>query len=136
VSGFSQATDLAEYVMQTCGIDYRSAYVVVGSAVRGASRLGLRGVDLTGHMLDQAAVDTMGRSLNLAGRDLAEVLDPRAIVLTRTSPGGAAPDVVRDMAGSCAGEADRLRSEAVRQEQAIVAAEAALISRAEELARR
>jgi len=135
VSGFSQATDLAEYVMQTCGIDYRSAYVVVGSAVRGASRRGLRGVDLTGHMLDQAAVDTMGHSLDLSGRDLAEVLDPRAIVLTRTSPGGAAPDVVREMAASCAGEADRLRSDALRDEGAIDAAETALLSRAEELAR-
>jgi argininosuccinate lyase len=135
VSGFSQATDLAEYVMQTCGIDYRSAYVVVGSAVRGASRLGLRGIDLTGDMLDQAAVDTMGRSLDLAGRDLAEVLDPRAIVLTRTSPGGAAPEVVREMAASCTREADRLRSEAVREQQAIDTAEAALISRVTGLAR-
>ena len=33
-SGFSQATDLAEFVMQTCGVDYRTAYVVVGAAVR------------------------------------------------------------------------------------------------------
>ena len=46
--GFSQATDLAEYVMQTCGVDYRTAYQVVGDAVREASRDGMRGVDLDG----------------------------------------------------------------------------------------
>src|SRR5207342_3704060 len=92
-AGFSQATDLAEYVMQSCGIDYRSAYVLVGAAVRQASRQGLRGVDLTGAMLDEAATGTIGRGLGLAGRDLSEVLDPRAIVLTRTSLGGAAPEV-------------------------------------------
>src|SRR6185312_15732393 len=37
LSGFSQATDLAEHVMQTCGVDYRSAYLLVGETVRRAS---------------------------------------------------------------------------------------------------
>ena len=46
-------------------------------------------MDLTGDMLDRAAEATIGRPLGLAGRDLSEVLDPRAIVLTRTAPGGA-----------------------------------------------
>ncbi|HLI56789.1 MAG TPA: argininosuccinate lyase, partial [Actinomycetota bacterium] len=46
-AGFSQATDLAEFVMQACGVDYRTAYVVVGAAVQQAARAGLRGVDLT-----------------------------------------------------------------------------------------
>ena len=47
-SGFSQATDLAEYIMQSCGIDYRSAYRVVGHAVRQASAAGLAGADIDG----------------------------------------------------------------------------------------
>ena len=95
MSGFSQATDLAEYVMQTCEVDYRTAYQVVGTAVRRAAAEGLRGVDVTGAMLDRAAEETHGRPLGLEGRDLSEVLDPREIVMTRTSPGGAAPAVVR-----------------------------------------
>src|SRR5262249_58221231 len=45
-SGFSQATDLAEYIMQTCGIDYRSAYRGVGHTVRQASPGGLRGAGI------------------------------------------------------------------------------------------
>src|SRR4029077_11943499 len=45
-SGFSQAADLAEYVMQTCGLDYRTAYQVVGSCVR---RGGAAGVGGAGH---------------------------------------------------------------------------------------
>src|SRR6266699_3433678 len=89
-SGFSQATDLAEYVMQTREIDYRSAYLLVGEAVRKASREGLRGVDITGEMLDEAAVGTIGRSLGLTGRDLSQVLDPRAIGPARSPPGRAA----------------------------------------------
>ena len=54
-SGFSQATDLAEYVMQTCDLDYRTAYQVVGVAVRAAHAAGLRGLDLDGARLDAAA---------------------------------------------------------------------------------
>jgi argininosuccinate lyase len=135
-SGFSQATDLAEYVMQTREIDYRSAYLLVGEAVRKASREGLRGVDITGEMLDEAAVGTIGRSLGLTGRDLSQVLDPRAIVLTRTSVGGAAPEVVRRMAADQAAEASAARDRASKALGSLDAAESALISAAEEVARR
>jgi argininosuccinate lyase len=102
VAGFSQATDLAEYVMQECELDYRTAYRIVGSAVRTASRLGARGVDLTGQQLDEAAQVIMGRAIGLTGVDLSSILDPRGIALSRTTPGGAAPDVVQSMARNCA----------------------------------
>lgn len=133
-SGFSQATDLAEFIMQTCGVDYRTAYLVVGAAVRRASREGLRGLDLTGEMLDEAGRGVVGRPLDLSGRDLSEVLDPRAIVLTRTSPGGAAPDVVRGMAADCRAAADRARTEARAAGEAMDAAEGALLRLAEQRA--
>jgi argininosuccinate lyase len=135
-SGFSQATDLAEHVMATCGIDYRSAYQLVGAAVRKASRDGLRGVDLTGAMLDEAATETIGRGLGLAGRDLSEVLDPRAIVRTRTSLGGAAPEVVRGMAADQATAAAAARDRATATLGRLDAAEAALVSAAEEVSSR
>lgn len=134
LSGFSQATDLAEFVMQTCGIDYRTAYLVVGSSVRKASREGLRGVDLTGKMLDDAARASIGRPLGLSDRDLREVLDPRSIVLTRTSAGGAAPSVVRDMAASCRARADELGRDAARRARAMDEAERALLRLAEQRA--
>ena len=41
-SGFSQATDLAEFVMQTCGVDYRTACERMEYAVRPASRRACR----------------------------------------------------------------------------------------------
>ena len=61
-AGFCQATDLAEYVMLTCGLDYRTAYQVVGVAVRTAHEAGLRGIDLDGQMLDAAAQQYAGRA--------------------------------------------------------------------------
>ncbi|MBV9281780.1 MAG: argininosuccinate lyase, partial [Chloroflexi bacterium] len=135
LSGFSQATDLAEFVMQTCGLDYRTAYRIVGATVQAASRRGLRGVDLTGAMLDAAAGELVGRPLGLASRDLSAVLDPRAIVQTRVLPGGAAPEVVRSMAASCAESARAVAADARRWEDGFERVERELLSRAAEAPR-
>ncbi len=111
--GFSQATDLAEYVMQACDLDYRTAYQVVGVAVRAASAAGLRGLDLDGARLDAAAQEQAGRPLGLTGTDLTQVLDPRRIVETRTAAGGAAPPVVEGMAADCRRAAHELHAQAL-----------------------
>ena len=129
-SGFSQATDLAEYIMQTCGIDYRSAYRVVGHAVRQASAAGLRGADIDGGMLDAAAAEITGRPLGLGGHDLSAVLDPWQIVASRTSLGGAAPGEVERMAENAAAAASRLMGEARQWRDTYQAAEEALIAAA------
>jgi argininosuccinate lyase len=134
LQGFSQATDLAEHVMQTCGVDYRTAYLVVGRAVSRAGCAGLRGVDITGDMLDEAADEQIGRRLGLSGRDLGEVLDPRAIVNTRSAPGGAAPAVVTEMAAGCREAAGRLAARAAALREAQRRAEADLLRRAAEVA--
>jgi argininosuccinate lyase len=95
--GYTQATDLAEHLVLTCGVDYRTAYVVVGNTVRAASRAGIPGVDITGAMIDEAAREHTGRSWGLADRDLSMVLDPWQIVLSRTAQGGAAPQALAEM---------------------------------------
>ncbi|MGH3906862.1 MAG: lyase family protein [Pseudonocardiaceae bacterium] len=132
-SGFSQAADLAEYVMTSTGLDYRTAYQLVGDCVRRAAGEGLRGVDITGAMLDESAVRTAGESSGLAGRDLCEVLDPRAIVRTRVTKGGAAPDLVRGMAKECLAAAHSAAAAARRRRAAFDDVEAALLATAHEL---
>lgn len=127
---FTQSTDLAEVVMTTCGLDYRSAYRVVGDAVRSAAAQGLAAVDLDGTALDAAAVRVLGRPLGLAGRDLADALDPAAVVATRTGPGGAAPDVVRAMAARLADDAAALTSSVAARRAGFAAAEDALLAHA------
>jgi argininosuccinate lyase len=113
-----------------CRIDYRTAYLIVGRTVREASAKGLRGVDVTGEMLDNASVALQGRPLGLAGHDLSPVLDPRLIVLTRSAQGGAAPEAVRAMVDSCRVEAEALRAEAAKWKASFDAAEEALLSAA------
>ncbi|MEW6153700.1 MAG: argininosuccinate lyase [Actinomycetota bacterium] len=128
--GFTQATDLAEHIVTTTGIDYRTAYLVVGQAVRVASAAGLRGVDITGEMLDRAATDLRGQPLGLAGADLTDVLDPRQIVATRSAPGGAAPSAVEAMVGTCRAEAAEVLAEAMRRQGDFDHAEELLVERA------
>jgi argininosuccinate lyase len=133
-SGFSQATDLSEYVMTTCGLDYRTAYQVVGAAVRTAHQAGLRGIDLDGSMLDAAAVEYQGAPIGLTGADLSDVLDPRRIVATRTAAGGAAPEVVEAMATSCAERARGQGDVARARRRAFEVAEATLVRAARAVA--
>ena len=126
--GFSQATDLAEFVVQRCHLDYRAAYVVVGETVRTASRQGLRGIDITGEMLDQAALEHRGQTLGLTGADLTSVLDPKQIVMTRTSEGGAARAAVQAMIGSCRDQVADLRTTVERWRSSVERAEAKLLA--------
>ena len=116
--------------MQDCGVDYRTAYRVVGRAVREASALRLRGVDIDGGLLDAAAVALTGRPLGLAGRDLSAVLDPGHIVASRTSLGGAAPAEVARMAGDVADRAAALAGQARGWRETHLAAEEALAATA------
>jgi argininosuccinate lyase len=115
--GYTQATDLSEFIVQTCSIDYRSAYDIVGWAVRKASNEGTPGRHITGAMLDEAAVAVTGEQLGLAATDLEPALDPRAIIETRRGTGGAAPAAVESMLARCEEKADDLRS-AVEQRRA------------------
>src|SRR5215472_1620269 len=129
-SGFSQATDLAEFVMQECGVDYRTAYRVVGHAVREASAAGLRGADIDGALLDRAAAELTGQPLGLAGLDLSGVLDPGRIVASRTSLGGAAPEEVARMARDVSARAAALAGQARGWRETCLAAEEALVATA------
>lgn len=131
--GFSQATDLAEYVMLTTGIDYRTAYHVVGNTVRAASQQGLRGIDITTDLLDDVAEDVCGKRFGLDREALAEVLDPRNIVATRTAGGGAAPEIVAQMSQRYGEEADALVGQSQAHLAAFAEAEIDLVARAQHL---
>lgn len=128
--GYSQATDLAEHLVQTCDVDYRTAYLIVGRAVRAASRAGVPGVDITGEMLDRAAAEHTGQPLGLAGRDLTEVLDPWRIVLSRDAQGGAAPAAVHRMTADLTRRLDDLDARARERLAAFDGAENGLLEAA------
>lgn len=125
--GYTQATDLAEYLVGLCGVDYRTAYVVVGNTVRAASRAGVPGGEITGRMIDEAAVAHTGRDWGLAGADLSAVLDPWQIVLSRRAEGGAAPEALAEMTVALRGELAELGARATARDAAFDGAETELL---------
>jgi argininosuccinate lyase len=132
--GYTQATDLCEFIVQTCGVDYRSAYVVVGKTVREASRRGIAGKDITGAMLDEVALAETGRAWGLTDRNLDGVLDPRAIVDSRVGTGGAAPSAVEGMIAQCLQSARDLKDTVRRRRQDLDDAEHRLLESARRMA--
>jgi argininosuccinate lyase len=133
--GYTQATDLAEYLVQTRGVDYRTAYVVVGETVRAASKAGVSGAGITGEMIDAAAFGHTGEDWGMAGADLSPVLDPWQIVLSRGAEGGAAPEAVADMIRSLRTRLAALAERAEQRTDAFDRSEHDLIRTAREFVR-
>jgi argininosuccinate lyase len=127
-SGFSQATDVAEQLMVSDGIDYRTAYQIVGTAVRRLAADGGSAGDLTPTLLDEIALEQIGRPLAIDASTLADALDPSTIVSTRSATGGAAPEPMRAMLAEVAAGADELAVAARERLDAAERAEHALVA--------
>ncbi|HKA85800.1 MAG TPA: lyase family protein, partial [Acidimicrobiales bacterium] len=110
--GFSQSTDVAEQVMVSCGVDYRTAYRIVGGAVRRLAADGGSAADLTPALLDEVADEQLGGPLAIDAAALGDALDPAAIVATRAAVGGAAPAPMDAMLADVAADADELAAAA------------------------
>jgi argininosuccinate lyase len=129
-NGFSQSTDVAEQLMVSCGVDYRSAYQVVGSAVQRLAAQGGTADDLSPMLLDQIAVEQLGRPLAIDAATLADTLDPSSIVATRVAIGGAAAEPMHAMLAEVAVDADELTAAADERLDAVDRAERALVAEA------
>ena len=86
-TGFSTATDFADWVTQRLGIPFREAHHITGKAVKLAESKACDLADLTA--ADLAAVDSRLTA------DILSVLNVEAAVASRTSYGGTAPANVR-----------------------------------------
>lgn len=87
MSGYSTATDLADWLVRAAGVPFREAHHITGRAVRLAEDRGCRLDDLS--LADLQAIDE-----RLTAGVFA-VLSVEASVASRTSFGGTAPDQVR-----------------------------------------
>ncbi|MEM8825068.1 MAG: argininosuccinate lyase [Pseudomonadota bacterium] len=89
-SGFSTATDLADWLVRELDLPFREAHHVTGALVKMAED---RGVDLPDLTLDDMTSVHAG-----IRQDVFDVLGVRNSVASRTSYGGTAPDNVRAQA--------------------------------------
>jgi argininosuccinate lyase len=86
-SGYSTATDLADWLVREAGLPFREAHHITGAAVREAESRGVELADLPLEALKALHPDiTSG---------VYQVLTPQASVASRTSYGGTAPAQVR-----------------------------------------
>lgn len=90
-----QATEVAGALVRDTGMNWRSAHQVVGILVRFAEERGIRPLDVTTTLLDEAAVEYMGEPAGLGAAALKTALDPVAAVHRRTLYGGPAPAEVK-----------------------------------------
>jgi len=86
-SGFSTATDLADWLVREAGLPFRDAHHATGTAVALAEK---NGCDLA--ELDLADLQAINPAIT---KDVYDVLTVQASVASRTSFGGTAPDNVR-----------------------------------------
>jgi argininosuccinate lyase len=105
------------------GLDYRSAYRVVGRAVRDGA--------LTAAGLRDAARDLLGRDLDLSPERLAAALDPADAIATRTVTGGAAPAPMDAMLDSAQATTDAARARNAERRTALETAERNLLGQAQ-----
>jgi argininosuccinate lyase len=133
-AGSTQATDLADELMSRCGLDYRRAYRVAGRALRMMTDRGASARELTADVLHSAAVEVLGEPLPADPGDLGAVLDPAAIVATRSALGGAAPAAVDAMVEEIERRTEALVAAAEARRARFEAAETALRGRIRVLA--
>ncbi len=86
-SGFSTATDLADWLVREADVPFREAHHIVGSAVKRAEDRGCGLADLP--LADLQSIDAR------IGEGVYDVLSVEASVASRKSHGGTAPDQVR-----------------------------------------
>ncbi|MEX6724616.1 argininosuccinate lyase [Parapedomonas caeni] len=86
-SGFSTATDLADWLVRAGGVPFREAHHITGRAVKLAEEKGL--------MLHELALDDLKAVDARITDDIYSVLTVEASVASRTSHGGTAPSQVR-----------------------------------------
>ncbi len=122
---FTGAADLAEELVLGAGIDYRSAYRVVGRAV--AVALDGDRTAITPSDLALASTEVLGKTIEV-GPALIAAAEPAQVVATRTAPGGAAPARVREHCDGLRGRLDAAtrwrderRARARRSEAGLVA---------------
>jgi argininosuccinate lyase len=128
--GYTQATDLAEEIMLTCGVPYESAHRLVGHLVAQAVEDGVPAEQITPEMVDQAGQAVLGHRLELPPDFLTEILDPVAIVATRHGIGGAALEPMQTMLQECRASLSEMRRWRETTQRRLMAAKEALIEAA------
>lgn len=92
---WSTTSHLADELVRHGDMSFRTAHHVVGRVVRNAIAAGVNPTDVTSEMVDEAALETIGRNVGLAPETVRDSFDPRGFIHSRTTPGSVNPEMVR-----------------------------------------
>lgn len=126
----SEASDAAHLLMRTCRLDYLTAHRVVRAAVTHAAE-GDRGICLED--IKWALTDGGFDPGQVKASEFDEIFDPMALIQSRNSIGGAAPDAVAAMTERLLMATLELRTRLDIEQNHIESAESHLLTRAREL---
>ena len=110
---WAQATDVAGALVTEKGLPWRTAHQIVGILVRFSYERGLTTAETTPELLDEAAIEYMGKPVGLSKESLKRALDPANFIASRTLIGGTAPQEVRRQLAECRAGLTRDETEAL-----------------------
>lgn len=91
------ASNLADVIVRTTGLSFRQVHHVVARLVRNCVNRDIPRTSATAAMLDEAAQETVGRSIGMPDESVQAALDPRRFVESRVTQGSVAPAEVDRM---------------------------------------
>ncbi len=96
-ASFATVTELADTLVRTDGLSFRTAHHIASEVVKIALTQGIGVHEVSLSLVNEAANDVIGKPLKLDEAKLQESLDPDNFVKIRSLPGGPNPDEVRRM---------------------------------------
>ncbi|WP_028547428.1 argininosuccinate lyase [Paenibacillus sp. UNC451MF] len=94
---FATVTELADTLVRTDGLSFRKAHHIVTGVVHNALASGLSANEITLKLVNDVALDIIGRQVSLNEKALNQALDPVHFVTIRDLPGGPSPKEIRRM---------------------------------------
>jgi len=95
--GFSTMTELADTLVRAHATSFRQAHDVIASTTSRAISEGKTAEQITVEMIEEAALESMGRKLRMSEEELRLATDPFENVKRRNVVGGPAPEEVKRM---------------------------------------
>ena len=95
--GFSTMTELADTLVRNHGLSFRQAHDVIASTVSRAISEDKTAEEITVEMIEEAAIEGLGREIGMSEEELRLAIDPLENVRRRRAIGGPAPEEVKRM---------------------------------------
>ena len=96
---YAVITELADTLVRSYNLGFRTAHSVAAQVVRLAMAADLKANQITSSIVEQAAQSVLGYPLNINEEVVKEAMDPVHFVQIRSLPGGPAPVEVQRMIG-------------------------------------